>query len=140
MTMHWIKSILTTLALALGLAQLLSMAQLRGWIGFLPIPKKALLRLHRWGGIAALAVVLLVLGLCLYVYFDQGWTLSGFSLRLLLHAILGALATLVLLAKVVITNRLRRLLRWNTALGIAAGLLLLGLFLTSALWHFIGIE
>jgi hypothetical protein len=50
---------------------------------------------------------------------------------------MGALAILVLLLKVAITHRFRRYLRYNTALGAAAGLLVLGTFIASALWYFV---
>jgi len=68
--------------------------------------------------------------------FGVGGRYASYSSRVLAHLHLGALAIVVLLVKVAITNRVRRYLRYNTALGIAAGLLILGTFVTSALWYF----
>ncbi len=50
---------------------------------------------------------------------------------------LGALAILVLAAKVAVTNRFRTLLRYALPLGLSAGLFILGTFTASALWYFV---
>jgi len=50
---------------------------------------------------------------------------------------MGVVAILVLAVKAVITNRFRRYLRHALALGTAAGLLILGAFVASALWYFV---
>ena len=67
--------------------------------------------------------------------FGEGYAL--YSLRVQAHAVMGALAVLVLLLKVAITNRFSRYLRLALALGATAGLLILGTFAASALWYFV---
>lgn len=132
MSITMIKSILTTIALALALVQGLEMAQLKGYLHLLPIEKRKLRSLHHAGGVAALFLLALVAVLCIV---SQGFYFS--SLRVRLHALLGAVAILVLVVKVLITNRFRQYLRYNNALGVFAGLLVLSIFLLSALWYFI---
>jgi len=88
--------------------------------------------LHRWGGIAALILTLAVAVACVL-----GESYGLYSPRVKAHTAMGVLAILVLLLKVVITHRFRRYLRHNTALGIAAGLLILGTFIASVLWYFV---
>jgi len=132
MSLEMVKAIVTTVVLALALMQALWMAQVRGWVRLLPFEKKRLRQWHRWGGIAVLVLTLAVAVTCV---FSEGYVL--YSLRVQAHAVMGALAILVLLVKVVITNRFRRYLRYNTALGIAASLLILGTFVASALWYFV---
>lgn len=132
MSLEMLKSVMTTIVLALALAQALGMAQVRGYVRLLRVEKKRLRRLHRWGGVAVLVLTLAVAVICV---FGEGYT--PYSLRVQAHAVMGVLAILVLLLKVVITHRFRRYLRYNTALGTAAGLLILGTFIASALWYFV---
>ncbi|MGC8825498.1 MAG: DUF6529 family protein [Anaerolineae bacterium] len=132
MPITMIKSILTTIALALALVQGMEMAQLKGYLRLFPIEKRKLRSLHRAGGVAALFLLALIAVLCIV---SQGFYFS--SLRVRLHALLGAMVILVLVVKVLITNRFRQYLRYNNALGAFAGLLMLGTFLLSALWYFI---
>ena len=132
MSLEMLKSIVTTVILALALMQALGMAQVRGYVRLLPVEKKQLRRFHRWGGIAVLVLTLAVAVICL-----SGLSYELYSLRVPLHAVMGALAILVLLLKVAITNRFRRYVRFTLALGVAAGLLILGTFVASALWYFL---
>ncbi len=131
MSLEMLKSIVTTVILALALVQALGMAQVRGYVRLLSIEKKRLRMLHRWGGIAVLVLTLAVAVTCVV-----GFGYELYSPRVKAHAVMGVLAILVLLLKVVITHRLRRYLRYNTALGATAGLLILGTFMASALWYF----
>ena len=57
--------------------------------------------------------------------------------RVLAYTVMGGLALLVLEVKTVIANRFRRYLRYALGLGAAAGLLILGTFIASALWYFL---
>jgi hypothetical protein len=131
MSLEMLKSLVITIVLALAVMQTLGMAQVRGYVRLLPVEKRQLRRLHRWGGMAALVLILVVAVTCVL---GEGYEL--YSLRLRLHAVMGVLAMLVMLLKVAITHRFRRYLRYNTALGAAAGLLILGTFVASALWYF----
>jgi uncharacterized membrane protein len=132
MSLEMLKSIVTTIVLALALGQALGMAQVRGYVRLLPLEKKQLRVLHRRGGIAALVLSLAVAVTCVV-----GFGYELYSPRVKAHVVMGALAILVLLLKVAITHRFRRYLRYNTALGAAAGLLVLGTFIASALWYFV---
>ena len=134
MSLEMLKSVVTTVVLALALGQALGMAQVRGWVRLLPVEKARLRQWHRWGGIAVLVLTLAVAVTCV---FGIGGRYVSYSPRVLAHLHMGALAIVALLVKVVITNRFRRYLRYNTALGIAAGLLILGTFVASALWYFV---
>ncbi len=135
MELYLVKSVLATLALAMAIFQGASMAQLRGWIRLLPLPKKALVPAHRAGGALTFLLTLGVLALCLYTVGQGARLYSG---RLYLHAVAGGLAAALLLAKVVFANLARRLLRWGLAVGVAAGVCLLVVFLSSALPYFLG--
>ena len=134
MSLEMFKSVVTTIVLALALGQALGMGQVRGYVRLVPLEKKRLRLLHRWGGIAVLVLTLTVAVICVFAI---GGRYASYSPRVLAHLHIGALAILVLLLKVAITNRFRRYLRYNTALGIAAGLLILGTFVASALWYFV---
>jgi hypothetical protein len=131
MSLEMLKSVVTTIVLALAMVQALEMAQVRGYVRLLSLEKKRLRRLHRWGGIAALVLTLAVAVTCVV-----GFGYELYSPRVKAHVVMGALAILVLTLKVAITRRFRRYLRYNTALGAAAGLLILGTFMASALWYF----
>jgi len=132
MPLEMLKSIVTTIVLALALGQAVGMAQVRGYVRLMPLEKQQLRLLHRRGGIAALVLTLAVAVTCVV-----GFGYELYSPRVKAHVVMGALAILVLLLKVAITHRFRRYLRYNTALGAAAGLLILGTFIASALWYFV---
>jgi hypothetical protein len=134
MSLEMLKSVMTTIVLALALGQALWMAQIRGYVRLLPFEKKRLRQWHRWGGIAVLVLTLAVALICV---FGIGGRYASYSPRVLAHLHMGALAILVLLLKVAITNRFRRYQRFTLALGAAAGLLILGTFIASALWYFV---
>ena len=134
MSLEMLKSVVTTVVLALALGQALGMAQVRGWVRLLPVEKRRLRQWHRWGGIATLVLALAVAAICVFAI---GGRYTSYSPRVLAHLHMGGLAILVLLLKVAITNRFRRYLRYHTALGITAGLLILGTFVASALWYFV---
>ncbi len=135
MELYWVKSVLTTLALALAVFQGASMAQLRGWIRVLPFPRKALAPAHRVGGALTFLLTLTVLALCLYAVGKGARLYSG---RLYLHAVAGGLAATLLFVKVVFANWMRGLLRWGLAVGTGAGVCLGIVFLSSALPYFLG--
>jgi hypothetical protein len=133
MSLETLKSLVTTVILALALIQALEMLQVRGYLSLLPVKKRRLRQLHRRGGVAVLVLTVTVAVLCMSNF---GYVL--YSLRVKAHVVMGALAILVLLLKVAISNRFRRYLRYlrlTLALGTAAGLLILGIFVTSALWY-----
>jgi hypothetical protein len=132
MSLEMLKSMVTTMILALALMQALGMAQVRGYMRLLPVEKGRLRLWHRWGGIIALALTLAVAVTCVF-----GFGYELYSFRVQAHAVMGSLAALVLLLKVAITNQFRRYLRFALALGTAAGLLILGTFVASALWYFV---
>jgi hypothetical protein len=132
MSLEMLKSVVTTVVLALALVQALWMAQVRGYVRLLPVEKGRLRQWHRWGGVITLVLTLAVAAICVS---REGYEL--YSLRLQAHAAMGTLAVLILLLKVAVTNRFRRYLRFNLALGTAAGLLILGTFVASALWYFV---
>lgn len=131
MSLEMLKSVLTSVVVVLALLQAVEMAQIRGKVNFLPLNKRVLRMLHRGGGIAALALMLVVALLCV---FGEGYAPQ--TLRVWTHVVLGVLALLVLAAKVVITHRARRFLRFNNAFGYTVGVLVLGTFASSALWYF----
>ncbi len=135
MSLQMLKSVATTIVLVLSLVQALGMAQVRGYVRLLPFEKKRLRQLHRQGGIAALVLTLAVAVTCVV-----GFGYELYAPRVKAHVVMGALAILVLLLKVAITHRFRRYLRYNTALGAATGLLILGTFVTSALWYFAQVD
>jgi Kef-type K+ transport system membrane component KefB len=95
-----------------------------------------MLRLHRLGGATAVLLVFLVLGSCFYTWLALGYPPS--TARVVVHAVLGGLATAVLLTKVAIANRFHQYANLTLPLGISAGVLLLGIFLLTALPYFLG--
>lgn len=129
------KSVLTTVLLAVALLQFAGQALARGWIRAGTGVRRLGSRLHRPGGIVAFTLAWLVFALCLYAMWGPGGvgTATLSSPRVLAHAILGGALLLVLSVKAVITNFLRRQLRLNMPLGIAALVLSLGVWLTSAM-------
>lgn len=135
MPLELIKTLLAAAAVLLALFQILIMAQVRHWIHWLPYDVRTLLRAHRWGGRATLALATLVGLLCLYVVFGLGYPTGSLQVRS--HAILGASAGAVLLAKVLIANRRRALLKHALALGLTAATLLAGAFAASGLVYLV---
>ena len=134
MSLGMFKSIVTTVVLALALVQALGMAQVRGYVRLVPVEKKRLRQWHRWCGIATLVLTCAVAVICV---FGIGGRYASYSPRVLVHLHMGALAIVVLFLKVVIAHYFRRYLRFTLALGAAAGLLILGTFVASALWYFV---
>lgn len=131
MSLEMIKSIVTSVVVVLALVQALEMAQIRGYVRLASFDNRRLRKLHRWGGIAALVLMLITAVMCV---FGEGYVL--YTLRVWTHIVLGVLSLLILAAKVTITHLLRRYLRFNTGLGVLVGLLILGTFASSALWYF----
>ena len=132
MSLEMLKSVMTSTVLALALVQALVMAQVRGYVNLLPVGKRQLVRWHRLEGAATLLLALAVAAMCVF-----GERYAYYPPRVLAHAVMGGLAVLVLATKAAISNRFRRHLRHALALGTAAGLLILGTFITSALWYFV---
>jgi hypothetical protein len=130
-----LKTVLATLAIVLALEEAWTMAEVRGFTKLLPRRPKVLVRIHRWGGVAALILLLVIISAGLYAVFVLGYRL--YTPRLWAHASLGLLAAVALTAKVVASNRQRRWLRHSLALGIASGSLMLGAFLFGAVWYWL---
>jgi hypothetical protein len=127
------KAWLTTGVVALACGQLLTAARIYELLRF---PPKGRLyhRVHRWSGRAAILLTLPVAYHCVF--------LLGFgthSPRVLIHSLLGSALYGAVVAKVLVV-RSNRFAQW--VLPVAGGLLfsiLLGLWLTSALWFFAGV-
>jgi hypothetical protein len=130
-----LKTVLASLAVLLALEEAWTMAEVRGFTKLLPRRPKVLARIHRWGGVAALVLILVIISIGLSAIFILDYRL--YSPRLWAHASLGVLAALTLTAKVIASNRQRRWLRHSLALGIAAGTLVLGAFLFGAVWYWV---
>jgi hypothetical protein len=128
-TLH-MKAWLVTLALVLACGQLLTAARIYELLRF---PPKGRLyhNVHRWSGRAAILVTLPVAYHCVFLLgFDTS------STRVLIHSLLGSAFYGAVVAKVLIV-RSTRFAPW--VLPVAGGLLfaiILGLWLTSALWFF----
>ena len=128
-TLH-MKAWLVTAAVILACSQLLTAARI---YEVLRIPPKGRLyhSVHRWSGRAAILLTLPVAYHCVF--------LLGFgthSPRVLIHSLLGSALYGAVVAKVLVV-RSSRFAHW--VLPVAGGLLfsiLLGLWLTSALWFF----
>jgi hypothetical protein len=128
-TLH-MKVWLVTAALLLGLNQLLTASRIYGLLHF--PPRGGFYNVvHRWSGRTAILLTLPVAYHCIF--------LLGFGTddtRVYIHSLLGSFVYGVFLAKVFIL-RAKSFPGW--ALPIAGGvlfLILLGLWLTSALWFF----
>jgi hypothetical protein len=130
-----LKTILASAALLLALEQVWSMAEVRGWIEPAHFRPRLLVRIHRWGGLIAWLLVTAIIGIGLTLVFVIGYSLH--SPRLWLHVGFGVLAWVVLLTKVLMSNRHRRLIRHSLALGVGAGVFITGAFLFSAVWYFV---
>ena len=125
-----VKTWLATLALLLGVVQLVSALALFGRIRPLA-GKRWLGPVHRWTGRAAVAVTLPVVAHCLYALgfqYDQP--------RILLHSVLGCFFFGAFAAKMLTLSRTDTP-RWLLpAVGGAVFAALVGLWLTSSLWFF----
>lgn len=137
MALVYLKALLTTAALLLAVVELATMGQVRGYIHFVKLPVRTLVKLHRWVGIGLSAIVLVVMVLCLYVIYGLGYHLE-FS-RIKAHVPFGAAAAIILVAKVLAANRYRRHLRHALAAGLLAFGLVAGTFVFSALWFYLGL-
>jgi hypothetical protein len=128
-TLH-MKAWLVTVALLLACGQLLTAARIYELFRF-PAKGRLYHRMHRWSGRTAILVTLPVAYHCVF--------LLGFSTdtpRILIHSLLGSALYGTVVAKVLIV-RSTRFATW--VLPVAGGLLfaiILGLWLTSALWFF----
>jgi len=128
-TLH-MKAWLVTAALVLAGGQLLTAARIYEWLGF-PPKGRFYHGVHRWSGRAAILLTLPVAYHCVF--------LLGFgthSPRVFVHSLLGSALYGAVVAKVLVV-RSSRFAHW--VLPVAGGLLffiLLGLWLTSALWFF----
>ena len=131
-TLH-MKAWLVTAAVILACGQLLTAARIYEWLRFLP-KGRLYHRVHRWSGRAA---ILLTLPVAYHCVFQLGFGTD--SPRVLIHSLLGSALYGAVVAKVLIV-RSTRFAPW--VLPVAGGLLfsiLLGLWLTSALWFFAGL-
>ncbi len=125
-----VKTWLATLALVLGLVQLVSAMALFGHFRALA-GRRWLGPLHRWSGRAAVGVTLPVVAHCLYAFgfqYDQP--------RVLIHSLLGCFFYGAFVAKMLTLSR-NDLPRWLLpVVGGAVFAALVGLWLTSSLWFF----
>lgn len=131
MSLLMVKSILTTVTLALAIAQAATGLPQRGYLKSLPLPLGRVRGWHRWSGDAALILTLVVAIQCVISF-----GFSMYSPRVRLHAVLGTLAALIMLLKAIIARRFRTYLRHVLILGSVVGFSLLGTFIASALWYF----
>jgi len=126
------KAWLTTGAVVLACGQLLTAARIYELLRF-PPRGRLYHRVHRWSGRAAILLTLPVAYHCVFLF--------GFgarSPRVLIHSLLGSALYGAVVVKVLIV-RSSGSAQW--VLPVAGGLLfsiLLGLWLTSALWFFAG--
>jgi hypothetical protein len=124
------KAWLVTAAVVLGCGQLLTAARIYDLLRF-PPKGRFYHAVHRWSGRAA---VLLTLPVAYHCVFLLGF--DTHSARVLIHSLLGSAFFGAVVAKVLIV-RSSRFADW--VLPVAGGLLfaiLVGLWLTSALWFF----
>ncbi len=128
-TIH-MKVWLVTLALALGLGQLLTASRIYELLRF-PPPGRFYHLVHRWSGRTA---ILLTVPVAYHCIFLLGF--GTYGLRVYVHSLLGSAIYGALMAKVIIVRSSRFP---GFALPVAGGILfsiVLGLWLTSALWFF----
>src|SRR5437870_5464868 len=124
------KARLVTAASVLACGQLLTAARIYELLGF-PPKGRFYHSVHRWSGRAS---ILLTLPAAYHCVFLLGF--GTHSPRVLIHSLLGSALYGAVVAKVLIV-RSNRFAHW--VLPVAGGLLfsiLLGLWLTSALWFF----
>jgi hypothetical protein len=123
------KSWLTTVALGLGLVQVVTAAGMWGRLGLRDHGWTA--PVHRWSGRLAVVTLLPVVAMCLY---ELGFRAE--TPRILAHSLLGCFFFGAFAAKM-LALRARDLPAW--AIPVAGGLVfaaLVGLWLTSSLWFF----
>lgn len=125
------KSILTTVVLALAVAQAIIGPRGRGALRLRPLARGRVRTWHRWGGDITLILTLAIAAVCVV-----GAPFRVYPLRVPLHAALGTLAAVAMLVKVIIARRFRPYLRYAWILGAIAGFCILGTFVASALWYF----
>jgi hypothetical protein len=124
------KTWLVTAAVVLAVGQLLTAARIYEWLRF-PPKGRFYHGVHRWSGRAA---ILLTLPVAYHCVFMLGF--GTHSLRVLIHSLLGSALYGAVVAKILIV---RSKVRAQWVLAVAGSLLfsiLLGLWLTSALWFF----
>jgi hypothetical protein len=122
-----VKTWLATLALLLGMIQLVSAMSLFGRLPTRPWVAP----LHRWSGRAAVAVTLPVVAHCLYALgFEYG------EPRILIHSLLGCFFYGAFVAKMLTLSRTDAPKWLLPVVGGALFTALIGLWLTSALWFF----
>ena len=126
------KAWLATGAVVLACGQLLTAARIYELLRF-PPKGRLYQHVHRWSGRAAILLTLPVAYHCIFLFgFD------AHSSRVLIHSLLGSALYGAVVVKVLIV-RSSGFAQW--VLPVAGGLLfsiLLGLWLTSALWFFAG--
>jgi hypothetical protein len=125
------KAWLVTAVVVLACGQLLTAARIYDLLRFPPPKGRLYHAVHRWSGRAA---VLLTLPVAYHCIFMLGFSTN--SARVLIHSLLGSALYGAVVAKVLIV-RSSRFANW--VLPAAGGLLfsiLVGLWLTSALWFF----
>ncbi|MFI5272602.1 MAG: DUF6529 family protein [Ktedonobacterales bacterium] len=128
-TLH-MKVWLVTASLVLACFQLLTAARIYGLLRF-PPPGRIYHLVHRWAGRTAIALTVPVAYHCIFLL---GLDLHTMDRRVLIHSLLGCSLYGAFLCKVLFV-RSKRFPAW--ALPVAGGLLftiILGLWLTSALW------
>jgi hypothetical protein len=128
-TIH-MKVWLATAAIVLAITQLVTASRVYGLLHF-PPPGRLYNFVHRWSGRTAIALTLPVAYHCIFLL-----GFSTYSTRVYLHSLLGSTIYGAFIGKVVIV-RSTGFPAW--ALPIAGGTLfsiLLGLWLSSALWFF----
>jgi hypothetical protein len=128
-TIH-MKVWLATAAIVLAISQLVTASRVYGLLHF-PPPGRLYNFVHRWSGRTAIALTLPVAYHCIFLL-----GFSTYSTRVYLHSLLGSTIYGAFIGKVVIL-RSTGFPAW--ALPIAGGTLfsiLLGLWLSSALWFF----
>jgi hypothetical protein len=128
-TLH-LKAWLTTTALLLAMGQLLTASRIYQVLHFPPEGRFYDL-VHRWCGRAAIVLTLPVAYHCIFLL-----GFGTYSARAIAHSLLGSFLYGALVSKILIV-RSSGLRAWALpAAGIALFCILLGLWLTSALWFF----
>jgi hypothetical protein len=131
MSLFMFKSVLTSVVLLLAIGEAFSGMRLRGYFKRVPLPLQRVRLWHRVGGDVTLALTTVVGLICL-------WRIgaSFHFLHVTGHAVLGTLAGLAMIVKVVMARGYRRALRHALRIGAVAGFSVLGTFVLSSLWYF----
>jgi hypothetical protein len=127
-----IKSLLTALAFALGVLNVLQMLQLFGKISLFRLPTRTLRRWHRLNGLAVLLTFGFVAFHCLKI-----WSLAPDTARIWLHAAFGTLGLFLIALKVTAVRWVPRLMDGIVWIGTALFVSTTGIFLTSAAYYFL---